>query len=104
MTIRIAINGFGRIGRSIVRAIFEQQLQDEVQVVAINELAEARGIAHLLKYDSSHGRFGTAVTLNGEVLVVGTQHIQLLHQADPALLPWKALNVDLVLECTGVFK
>lgn len=103
MTIRIAINGFGRIGRSIVRAIFEHQLQHDIHVVAINELAEARGIAHLLKYDSSHGRFATPVVLNGETLQVGNQLISLFHQADPALLPWQALQVDVVLECTGVF-
>ncbi len=103
MKIRIAINGFGRIGRSILRAIFEQQLDEQLEVVAINELAEARGIAHLLRYDSSHGRFGTPVTLDGELLTVGSQHIRLFHQTNPAELPWRELAVDVVLECTGVF-
>lgn len=103
MTIRIAINGFGRIGRSIVRAIFEHGLQTEVTVVAINEIAEAEGIAHLLKYDSSHGRFGFPVTLSGEVLNVAGMPIQLFHQPDPALIPWQDLSVDVVLDCTGIF-
>lgn len=102
MTVRVAINGFGRIGRSILRAIYEQNLQHEIQVVAINELADSAGIAHLLRYDSSHGRFGTAVQLDGDVLTVGGKAIALYHQADPALLPWQALQVDTVLECTGV--
>lgn len=103
MTIRIAINGFGRIGRSIVRAIFENGLQSQVTVVAINELAQAEGIAHLLKYDSSHGRFGFPVTLTGEVLDVAGMPIQLFHQAEPEQIPWQTLNVDIVLDCTGVF-
>lgn len=103
MTIRVAINGFGRIGRSILRAIYEQGLQREIQVVAINELAAAEGIAHLLRYDSSHGRFATEVLLQDERLTVGGDVIQLLHQANPADLPWQDLQVDVVLECTGVF-
>ncbi|MBN8446480.1 MAG: erythrose-4-phosphate dehydrogenase [Gammaproteobacteria bacterium] len=103
MTIRIAINGFGRIGRSIVRAIFEHGLQSQVTVVAINELAEAEGIAHLLKYDSSHGRFSFPVTLSGEVLNVATMPIKLFHQPDPTMIPWQELAVDVVLDCTGIF-
>lgn len=103
MTVRVAINGFGRIGRSILRAIFEQNLQTQIQVVAINELAAAEGIAHLLRYDSSHGRFATEVTLADQVLTVGGLPIQLFHQANPSCLPWRDLQVDIVLECTGVF-
>lgn len=103
MTIRVAINGFGRIGRNILRAIFENQLQQHIQVVAINELADAAGIAHLLKYDSSHGRFGFAVELSGEQLIVAGQPIALFHQADAATLPWQQLEVDIVMECTGVY-
>jgi D-erythrose 4-phosphate dehydrogenase len=103
MTIRVAINGFGRIGRNILRAIFENQLQQQVQVVAINELADAEGMAHLLKFDSSHGRFGFAVELRNEQLVVDGQPIALFHQSDAASLPWQQLRIDIVLECTGVY-
>ncbi len=103
MTIRIAINGFGRIGRSIVRAIFENGLQSQVTVVAINELADAEGIAHLLKYDSSHGRFAFPVSLDGDSLDVAGMPIQLFHHPDPADIPWQALAIDVVLDCTGIF-
>ena len=103
MTIRVAINGFGRIGRNILRAIFENQLQQQIQIVAINELADAAGIAHLLKYDSSHGRFAFDVQLDGEQLTVAGQPIALFHQEDAATLPWQQLQVDIVMECTGVY-
>lgn len=109
MTIRIAINGFGRIGRNVVRAIFERGLSSRFTIVAINELASAEGMAHLLKYDSSHGRFAESVQLhaatpnNAASLTVGNQSIALFHQNDPASLPWHDLQVDVVLECTGVF-
>ncbi len=103
MTIRVAINGFGRIGRNILRAIYENNLQQQIQVVAINELADAKGMAHLLKYDSSHGRFHFPVELNQQELSVAGDVITLFHLADPSTLPWAELNVDVVLECTGVF-
>ncbi|MBU2113130.1 MAG: erythrose-4-phosphate dehydrogenase [Gammaproteobacteria bacterium] len=103
MAIRLAINGFGRIGRNILRAIYERGLQHELQVVAINELADADGVAHLLKYDSSHGRFAFAVSsFNGGISVAG-DNIALFAEADPLALPWAELNIDIVLECTGVF-
>lgn len=103
MAIRLAINGFGRIGRNILRAIYEQGLQHELQVVAINELADAKGVAHLLKYDTSHGRFGFAVrSFSGGISVDGND-IALYSEADPLELPWREHNVDVVLECTGVF-
>lgn len=103
MSLRIAINGFGRIGRSILRAIFENGLQQQITVVAINELADAQGIAHLLKFDSSHGRFGFEVTLNDNFLQVAAMKIELLQQKDPAEIDWAVLNVDIVLDCTGIF-
>lgn len=103
MRIRVAINGFGRIGRSIARAIFERGLEQHIQLVAINELATNEGIAHLLKHDSSHGRFGQPVQLQGDTLTIAQQPVQLLHEANPVDLPWKALAIDIVLECTGVF-
>ncbi|GAA4495647.1 erythrose-4-phosphate dehydrogenase [Pseudaeromonas paramecii] len=103
--IRIAINGFGRIGRSVLRALFESGRQD-IQIVAINEPAAPEGIAHLLQYDSSHGRFRWPVSLHsGEDgkprLRVGDQSMALFHEMDPAKLPWGDLAVDVVLECTG---
>jgi D-erythrose 4-phosphate dehydrogenase len=103
MVIRLAINGFGRIGRNIVRAIYENGWQHQLQVVAINELADAKGVAHLLKYDTSHGRFGFSVeSYEGGIRVDGND-IALFSQADPLELPWAELAVDIVLECTGVF-
>ncbi|QTL35997.1 erythrose-4-phosphate dehydrogenase [Pseudoalteromonas viridis] len=103
MTIKLAINGFGRIGRNIVRALYESGRQRDIQIVAINELADPQGIAHLLKYDTSHGRFSFPVHLEAPYLTVGDDKIQLFSEADPSHLPWHALDVDVVLECTGVF-
>lgn len=100
--LRIAINGFGRIGRNIVRALYETGRNADIQIVAINELAEPQGIAHLLKYDTSHGRFAFAVELYQDKLIVAGDEIQLLHHLQINDLPWKKLDVDLVLECTGV--
>ncbi|MGS2720685.1 erythrose-4-phosphate dehydrogenase [Paraglaciecola aestuariivivens] len=100
--IRIAINGFGRIGRNIVRALYETGRNSDFQIVAINELAEPQGIAHLLKYDTSHGRFAFAVELQQDQLWVAGDKIQLLHHSDIQSLPWQALDIDLVLECSGV--
>ena len=103
MVIRVAINGFGRIGRSVLRALYESSRRAEIVVVAINELAEPEGIAHLLKYDSSHGRFAWDVRLNGALLQVGDDTIRLFHEADICSLPWKELGIDIVLDCSGVY-
>ena len=103
MTIRVAINGFGRIGRNVLRALYETGRRAEITVVAINELAEAAGMAHLLKYDTSHGRFAFDVRQERDLLWVGDDTIRILHHADIASLPWRELNVDVVLECTGVY-
>lgn len=103
MTIRIAINGFGRIGRNVVRALYESGRRAEITVVAINELADAAGIAHLLKYDTSHGRFARDVRQEREQLFVGDDAIRLLHEPTIAALPWRELAVDVVLDCTGVY-
>ncbi len=100
---RIAINGFGRIGRNVVRALYEADRLDELQVVAINDLGVADIHAHLLKYDSAHGEFNFPVEVdNGDLVVNGTR-IKMLSEKDPANLPWGELQVDLVLECTGLF-
>ncbi|KEA54560.1 MULTISPECIES: erythrose-4-phosphate dehydrogenase [Mangrovibacter] len=103
MTVRIAINGFGRIGRNVVRALYESGRRAEITVVAINELADAAGMAHLLKYDTSHGRFAWEVRHDREQLFIGDDTIRILHQRDIASLPWRALDVDIVLDCTGVY-
>ncbi len=103
MTIRIAINGFGRIGRNILRALYEADLSNEFKIVAINELADPEGIAHLLKYDTSHGRFKFPVSLDVNCLNVAGDSIQLFNQISPENLPWKTLDVDIVFECTGNF-
>ena len=101
--LRVAINGFGRIGRNVLRAIYETGRNDHFQIVAINELAEPEGIAHLLKYDTSHGRFAFDVKLEGSELTVAGDKILLLHHQSISELPWASLGVDLVLECTGAF-
>ncbi|ROR13274.1 erythrose-4-phosphate dehydrogenase [Erwinia sp. JUb26] len=103
MTVRIAINGFGRIGRNVLRALYETGRRAEITVVAINELADAAGMAHLLKYDTSHGRFAWDVRQERDLLSVGDDTIRLLHHADIGSLPWRELNVDIVLDCTGVY-
>ena len=103
MAVRIAINGFGRIGRNVLRALYETGRRAEITVVAINELADAAGMAHLLKYDTSHGRFAWDVRQERDLLFVGDDTIRLLHHNDIATLPWRELNVDIVLDCTGVY-
>ena len=103
MTVRIAINGFGRIGRNVVRALYESGYRDRVQLVAINDLGDLGTAAHLLRYDSVHGRFATPVSHDGNKLVIGSDEVLYCSQPDPAQLPWRTLGVDVVLECTGRF-
>lgn len=103
MTVRVAINGFGRIGRNVVRALYESGRRAEITVVAINELADAAGMAHLLKYDTSHGRFARDVRQERDQLIVGDDAIRILHERTLDALPWRELGVDIVLDCTGVF-
>lgn len=103
MGIRVAINGFGRIGRCILRSVFESNRQNEFNVVAINDLATPKAIAHLTRYDSTHGRFNHLVECSDDKLMIENHSIQLLAERDPKMLPWQALNVDVVLECTGYF-
>ncbi|MCK7459595.1 erythrose-4-phosphate dehydrogenase [Idiomarina aminovorans] len=100
---RIAINGFGRIGRSFLRALYENNYRDSVQVVLINEPAASEAIAHLLKYDSSHGRFGEKVSQSGDTLTVAGDVIALTHQTEIEAIDWCAHHVDIVIDCTGVF-
>lgn len=101
--IRVAINGFGRIGRNILRALHESDLTSQLKIVAINEIAQPEGIAHLLKYDTSHGTFNYPVILDGKSLLVDGQQTLLLNHENIDDCPWQDLNIDLVLECTGAF-
>ena len=103
MTIRIAINGFGRIGRNVLRALYENNYRDKMQVVAINDLGNAETNAHLLKYDSVHGRFTGIVNHDDESLSVDGDRIAISAVRDPEDLPWKDYHVDVVFECTGLF-
>lgn len=101
--LRVAINGFGRIGRSVLRALYESGRYDTIKVVAINELAPLEGMAHLLKYDSAHGRFPFSVRQGNGHLWVGEQSISVSHYDNLEALPWGAHDVDIVLDCTGVY-
>jgi erythrose-4-phosphate dehydrogenase len=101
--IKLAINGYGRIGRSVLRALYERDYRDHLQVVAINELADAVTVAHLTRYDSTHGRFPGEVALETGQLRVNGEAIRLLRQQAIGALPWSELGVDLVMECTGTF-
>ena len=101
--LRIAINGYGRIGRSVLRALYESGARDWAQVVAINEPAESKTIAHLTRYDSTHGRFPGTVELDGQTLIVNDDAIQVINHKDLRKLPWQKLKVDVVLECSGSF-
>jgi glyceraldehyde 3-phosphate dehydrogenase len=103
MTIRIAINGYGRIGRNVLRAIYESGRQGEFQVVAINDLGDANTNAHLTQYDTAHGKFPGTVTAEGGFLVVNGDRIKVHAVRNPAEIPWGESGVDVVLECTGLF-
>ncbi|MFV0542362.1 MAG: type I glyceraldehyde-3-phosphate dehydrogenase [Marinicella pacifica] len=103
MTIKIAINGYGRIGRCILRALYELK-QHDIKVVAINDLGDARAMVHLTRHDTAHGRFHADVDLKDDKMVVNGDEIQLCHEKDPTQLPWHELGVDVVMECTGIFR
>lgn len=100
---RIAINGFGRIGRCLLRALVESNYHDQLELVAINELADKKTVCHLTRYDSTHGRFPGEVDIDGDSLVVNGRSIKLLREENVSKLPWRDLKVDLVFECTGSF-
>jgi glyceraldehyde 3-phosphate dehydrogenase len=103
MTIKVAINGYGRIGRNILRAHYEGGKKHDIQIVALNDLGDAATNAHLTKYDTAHGKFPGTVAVDGDYLVVNGDRIRVCAERDPAKLPWKELGVDVVLECTGLF-
>ncbi|MFZ1814008.1 MAG: type I glyceraldehyde-3-phosphate dehydrogenase [Rhizobiaceae bacterium] len=99
---RVAINGFGRIGRNVVRAIFESGRSD-IDIVAVNDLGPVETNAHLMRYDSVHGKFPRDVTVSGDRIHVGKESFRVLAERDPAKLPWKELDIDVAMECTGIF-
>src|SRR5262245_31875637 len=103
MTIRVAINGYGRIGRNILRAHYENGKKHPIEIVAVNDLGDTKINAHLTRYDTAHGRFPGKVEVDGDHLIVNGDHIRVCTQRDPSQLPWKELGVDLVMECTGLF-
>lgn len=104
MAYRLAINGYGRIGQGVLRALYENGFRDDLQVVAINELSGLDTIAYLTRYDTTHGKFRGQVLTRDDHLEVNGDPIQVLRRADPAELPWQHLGIDLVLECTGAFR
>jgi glyceraldehyde 3-phosphate dehydrogenase len=103
MAIKVGINGYGRIGRNTLRALYESQRTGEIQIVAINDLGNANTNAHLTRYDTAHGKFNGTVTVDGDSMVVNGDRIKVLSERDPSKLPWGTLGVDVVFECTGIF-
>jgi len=103
MTIRVAINGYGRIGRNILRAHYEGGKRHDIAIVAINDLGNAETNAHLTRYDTAHGKFPGKVEVDGDAMVVNGDRIRVFAQRDPSKLPWGEMGVDVVLECTGLF-
>ena len=100
--VRVAINGFGRIGRLVLRAALESG-RDDIEFVAVNDLAPAEQNAYLLEYDSVHGKLPMDVKLEGDTIIVGNQKIKCIAERDPMKLPWQELDIDVVMECTGIF-
>src|SRR3984957_3759973 len=103
MAIKVGINGYGRIGRNVLRALYESGRTNEIQIVALNDLGDANTNAHLTRYDTAHGKFPGTVSVDGDSMVVNGDRIRVLAERDPAKLPWGQLGVDTVLECTGLF-
>jgi len=103
MAIKVGINGYGRIGRNILRALYESGRTGEIQIVAINDLGDAKTNAHLTRYDTAHGKFNGTVSVDEDCMVVNGDRIKVLAQRDPSKLPWGELGVDIVFECTGFF-
>jgi glyceraldehyde 3-phosphate dehydrogenase len=103
MAIKVGINGYGRIGRNILRALYEAKRNSQVQIVALNDLGDANTNAHLTRYDTVHGKFPGEVSVDGDSMVVNGDRIRVLAERDPAKLPWGDLGVEFVLECTGLF-
>jgi glyceraldehyde 3-phosphate dehydrogenase len=103
MAVKVAINGYGRIGRNVLRALYEAQRTGEISIVALNDLGDAQTNAHLTRYDTAHGKFPGEVAVDGDHMVVNGDRIRVLAERDPSKLPWGELGVDIVMECTGFF-
>ncbi len=103
MTLKVGINGYGRIGRNVLRALYEGDKRGQLQIVAINDLGDAKINAHLTRHDTVHGPFRGEIKIDGDALIVDGDRIKVLSERDPAKLPWGSLGVDTVLECTGLF-
>jgi glyceraldehyde 3-phosphate dehydrogenase (phosphorylating) len=103
MAIRVGINGYGRIGRNVLRALYEGKRREEISIVAINDLCDAESNAHLTRHDTAHGRFPGEVRVEADAMVVNGDRIKVLAERDPAKLPWGELGIEYVLECTGLF-
>ncbi len=104
MAVKVAINGYGRIGRNIMRALYESGRTNEISIVAINDLGDANSNAHLTQYDTAHGKFPGTVSVDGGDLLVNGDRIKVFAERDPSKLPWAELGVDVVMECTGLFR
>ena len=103
MPVKIAINGYGRVGRMVLRALYEQGRGRDLSIIAVNDLGDAATNAHLTRHDTVHGAFPFKVVAEGDELIVDGDRIKVLAERDPSKLPWAALGVDVVLECTGLF-
>jgi glyceraldehyde 3-phosphate dehydrogenase len=103
MPVKVAINGYGRIGRNVLKALYESKRRNEIQIVAVNDLGDAKTNAHLTRYDTAHGPFPYKVEVDGDSLVVDGDRIRVCAERDPSKLPWGELGVDVVMECTGLF-
>jgi len=103
MTIKVAINGYGRIGRNVLRAHYEGGKKNDIQIVAINDLGNEESNAHLTRYDTAHGKFPGTVVVEGDHMIVNGDKIRVFAQRNPADIPWGELGVDVVMECTGFF-
>ncbi len=104
MAIKVGINGYGRIGRNVLRALYEAGRTDEIQIVALNDLGDANTNAHLTRYDTAQGKFGGSVEVDGDNMVVNGDKIRVVAERDPSKLPWGEMGVDVVMECTGLFR
>src|SRR5262249_31224682 len=103
MAVKVGINGYGRIGRNILRALYESGRQNQLQIVGINDLCDAQANAHLTRYDTAHGKFPGKVSVEGDSMIVNGDRIKVTAHRDPAQIPWGAMGADFVLECTGFF-
>ena len=103
MTIKVAINGYGRIGRNILRALYESGRNGDIRIVAVNDLGDTATNAHLTQYDTAHGRFNAEVSVEGDDIIINGDRVRVLAERDPSKLPWGEMGVDVVLECTGFF-